>query len=490
MVEPPSIDNLIGTTLGSYRLEQLIERRALAPVFLARNIATGTMYRLRILIVPADLPSEKRIVYLGHFQQQANSIAELQHFYILPLLDYGNHAGIPYLVSPHFPMRSLSAQLQNGPMDLILISRYLDQITAVLEYAHEHAILHRNLTTDCVFVKQDGNLVVADFGLLRMLELSKPDAKSDPLYGMNEFSSPAPEQCLGRPVDTYTDVYALGAVLYRLLTGHRVFRGQTLKEIADQHVLAPVPTVGMWRKGLPATLDSIIVRAMRKEPAERFRHPGELANVYHQVVAPNDKMRKPFVIAPPPPAEALPTGDNKAALLPSAPPSPLRTSSAPRRPTRISRRRALTLLAAGGGGAVAVAAVALVASHFLGSSASPTVQSAAQTTNAPGHSGTVVARTVDVPLNSARQIPNPNGGSGNPGLLIHLSNNHFVAFDSTCTHAGCAVSYNSHDKLLECPCHGAKFDPARNAAVVAGPAPTPLAPIKITVNADGTITEG
>src|SRR5947209_2814454 len=274
MVEPPSFETLIGTTLGSYRLEQLIETSDVAPVFLASSSMAGAMFRLRILPVPADLPSEKRIVYLGRFQQEANSLSALCHPSILPLVDYGNSGGMPYLVWPHSSMKPLNSELTQGPMDLIRISRYLDSIAAALEDAHQHAVLHRNLTVDCMFVK-DGNLVVADFGVLRMLQLGQQDAKSDPLYGMNMSSSPAPEQYLGQPVDTYTDVYALGAILYRMLTGHRVFRGETLKEIAEQHALALVPSLSMWRSGLPVQLDGIIARAMAKEPTERFSQPGE-----------------------------------------------------------------------------------------------------------------------------------------------------------------------------------------------------------------------
>src|SRR5205814_10672371 len=96
-------------------------------------------------------------------------------------------------------------------------------------------------------------------------------------------------------------------VLYRLLSGHCVFRGKTLKEIAEQHVLAPIPPLNMWRSGLPAQLDSVIARAMAKEPTERFSQPGALANAYAEVVAPNDTKRTSFVIATPGQA-ALSTG--------------------------------------------------------------------------------------------------------------------------------------------------------------------------------------
>ena len=197
MIEQTSFGKLVGTTLGNYRLERLIEQSELGAVFLAsKRDASGdgregietrsassaegpyekTTYLLRVLAVPTDLTAEARMVYLGRFQKEANQIAELKNSYILPLLDYGNHQGTPYLVSPNLPVTSLSAVLtQKGPLDVLVASRYLDQVATALEYAHEHAVLHRNLSTDCIFLKHDGNLVVADFGVMRMLELSRSD---------------------------------------------------------------------------------------------------------------------------------------------------------------------------------------------------------------------------------------------------------------------------------------------------------------------------
>jgi Rieske Fe-S protein len=513
MIEQTSFGKLVGTTLGNYRLERLIEQNELGAVFLASGRDKSgsyekTTYLLRVLAVPTGLTADARMVYLGRFQKEANQVAELQNSYmpyILPLLDYGNHQGTPYLVSPNLPVTALSAVLtQKGPLDVLVASRYLDQVATALEYAHEHAMLHRNLTTDCIFLKHDGNLVVADFGVMRMLELSRSDPQQVvTLYGNSLSSAPAPEQLLGKPVDTYTDVYALGAVLYRLLTAHRVFRATSSEEIVQQHLQAPVPSISKWRSGLPSGIDGVIASAMAKEPAQRFRQPGAFANAYHQVIAPDDTARKPFIIeAPSVPSSAAPRQHGRrqapppfpAPLPPLQRPSPaaLRDEQKP-----ISRRRALTIIGAGGGAAVAIAAVAVFASHYLVGTTSPTSTTSVgspqannlptQGTKPPAQVGHVLANASEIPVNSAKTFPIPN--SQNPGILVHLPNNQFVAFDSTCTHAGCPVSYIPQDKLLECPCHGAVFDPARGAAVVTGPAPTPLAKIPITVNANGTITE-
>ena len=437
--------------------------------------------------------------------------------YILPLVDYAMHSAAgdpkgtswPYLVSPYLPMKTLNTQLaRKGPIDAILASRYLDQIAAVLEYAHQQAVLHRNLTTNCIFINQDGKLLVADFGVIHMLDAGARFNTLDirkGVYGMNEASAPAPEQILGQAVDTYTDVYALGAVLYRMLTGHRVFRGRTREEIIQLHLQAPIPSLTLWRSDLPKALDNVIARAMAKEPAQRFRQPGEVANAYHQIVAPHDTQRVPFFAAT---AFTTLSGQSQEVNSGSAQGGGVRPGRGKPRPNvigkvedgrspqsaRISRRRALTFIAAGGG-AVAVLAVAVFGRNYLAGNTSPVNTTLANTpvantpvanaTRTSSH-GKVLGHTSDLPINSAKTFP--ISGQSNPGLIVHLADGHFVAFDSTCTHAGCAVNYNQQDKLLECPCHGAIFDPAKNAAVVQGPAQTPLASIKITVNADGTIT--
>ena len=496
-----------GSALGEYRLEKLLEESEAGQVFLARNTVTGAQARLRILSMPANLSPEARMLYLGFFQKQANMVAALGHAHILPLLAYGTYTSIPYLAYQHYAMESLSRHIaQHGPLDIQRAGSYLDQIASALEYGHQHGILHRNLSVENIFIKQDGKLVVADFGLLLMLEQEgeygkdaaqnsrSPAGRYDPVFGMSEASAPAPEQLAGRASDTPTDVYALGAVLYRMLTGHRVFRGKTRQEIEQQHLKAAVPPLSNWRSDLPPGLDSVIARAMAKDPRKRFARPGALANAYHQVVAPSDSQRQPFV-APAAPVLS-PLSKAQASLVSER-------SSA--KQAAMPRRKALTFLVAGGSAAAAITIVSIVGVHFLQGNngtaggtttttvSRPTTSSKSGSTPASSggstpvaHSGKVLAHVADVPVNSDKQFP--LASSNNPGLLIHLPDNRFVAFDSTCTHAGCAVNYNSQNQLLECPCHGAVFDPAKNASVVQGPAQTPLTPVQIAVNADGTIT--
>ncbi len=485
MIERPFLEKFIGATVGNYHLEQLLEQSKWGPIFMASSRA-GTSYVIRFVgtqFQENELNTDAHIVFLGRFQQEANQVASLQHPHILPLLDYGNYQSIPYLVYPHVPLTSLRSLLaQNVPTDLNSVGRYLDQFASALEYAHQHAVIHRNLSTACIYMQANRQLTVGEFGLMRMYELSlREGQRTNKFSGSSESSSP--EQLLGKPVDAYTDIYAMGAVLYRLLTGHSPFSGKSREEVTRQHLYAEVPSLKVWRDGLPVGLNLIITKAMAKEPMQRYRQPVAFAQAYHQIVAPDDPYLPLIASLPVTPFPMQSLNQTSSSLKPV---------KLKRKRVHMSRRRLVILLAAGGGLVTVggIAGVKIVQNNSpSGGTGAPNTQQTlppAPAKGKPGGNGSVLAHRADLPLNSARTFPIAN--QHNPGVIIHLPDNKFVAFDTTCTHAGCSVHYDAQDSLLKCPCHDAAFNPAQNAAVVQGPAQTPLASIKITVLADGTIT--
>ena len=171
MVEHASWKQLNGATVGQYHLQRLLDQHPWGPIFLA-NDSSNQAYTVRFIGMPAspdqaDLPAEYRLVYLGRFQQAANQLASLQHQHILPLLDYGSYQETPYLVSPYQKLTSLRSVLKSTPaLDSITVGRLLKQLVEALSYAHTHGILHRNLSTLCIFTRPDYQLVISDFGKL------------------------------------------------------------------------------------------------------------------------------------------------------------------------------------------------------------------------------------------------------------------------------------------------------------------------------------
>lgn len=306
MIKMVPFDKLVGIDLGKYRLERFLGQSKIGPTYLIRadtTTAAATTYLLRFLDGPAHATARDRAVYLEHFQYQASQIATLQHPYLLPLLDYGIFRGIPYLVSPHLPLRSLRTRLvKNGPVDTYTVGRYLDQIATALEYAHEHAVLHGSLSVDNIFIRLDGSLMVADTGVRSLLELNTQAMPENQLLEWSEGY--APEQLLGKPSSPATDVYAMGVVTYHLLTGIPVFEGNTLDERVQQHLYASVPPLTLRRSDLPPGLSGILAHALAKDPAQRYHQPGAFANAYHGATGATNRTRLPFVISSMPAQQA------------------------------------------------------------------------------------------------------------------------------------------------------------------------------------------
>ncbi len=284
-------DGLVGSSVGPYRIEQALESDELGAVFLARGTDSRT-YRLRLLAISGGLLPQQRPQYLDAAQAHLMALASLQHQHIMPLVDYGQWRDAPYLVYPYAPLRSVSALLaQNGPPDLQTLGRYLDQIAGALEYAHEHGVIHGQLTTDHIYLQMDGKAVVADFGVRGLIELSAQPGGADPSrFGIETL---APELTQGRQPDARTDIYDLGAVLYRMLTAEPIYLGVSAEEIARRNMAAEAPRPSTRRAGVPAELDNLIAVALARDPGRRPGQPGTIANAFAQIVASSDAAQAP-----------------------------------------------------------------------------------------------------------------------------------------------------------------------------------------------------
>lgn len=496
MGELTPLESFNGKVLGNYRVMRLLEAHKWGPVFLASDRAKD-QYIIRFLGIPlmedkaTKLTPAEHMVSLGHLQREAGNLALLVHPHIVTQVDYGTYQGFLYLVYRYLeytPLRSLLKP--DGLPDLLRVGRFLEQVASALEYAHAHGVAHRNLSTGCIFVPSGKQVMLGELGLLHLREVSLSGTlwkkgRTYPFEGSTE--SCAPEQLLGKPVDTFADVYAMGAVLYRMLTAYPPFTGETRDDILRQHLYAKAPPLSTWREGLSVDLDHIIAKAMSKDPHLRFQNPSALVQAYYEIVAP-EKARL---------LSASPA--HISANLRSGKKSPRKTDSLPSGRLshkssvlvdndNLSRRQFVTMASVGAGVAVVTAAgvaiFRLLNKSTTGSAAASGSQVTTEATTTEQNG--VVAKVTNVPINSA--ITFPIAHQQNPGILIHLPDNRFVAYDSTCTHEQCEVHYNVQDHLLICPCHGAIFDPAKDGAVVQEPATEPLTAIKVVVNSNGTIT--
>lgn len=302
MIRDAAFDKLVGVALENYHIERFIGRSKIGPAYLAR-VGGTTAYLLRFLEIPALSTPGERGVYLEHFLYRARQIATLQHPHLLSLHDFGIYRDLPYLVAQHIPLRSLRTRLGNkGGLNTFTVGRYLDQIAAALEYTHEHSVIHGSLSVDSIFIRLDGQLVIADTGVRSLFELDSHLPAADQLFTWGEGC--APEQLQGKPAGPASDVYALGAIAYHLLAGGPVFGGDTPDEIAQQHLYASPPPLTQRRSDLPAELYGVLARALAKDPAQRFRQPGAFANAYHDTVAPANRSRLPFVVSEVSPSHA------------------------------------------------------------------------------------------------------------------------------------------------------------------------------------------
>ncbi|GER81701.1 hypothetical protein KTAU_03390 [Thermogemmatispora aurantia] len=281
MYETQQEDLLVGQMVGGYRVEQLLSKGRVSAVYLARHSVSGLPVAVTAIIIPEDFSVRARNRFIRRFTQIATALLELDHPHILPIYDFGEQLGYPYLISPYVTDGSLAHVLKrDGRCAPSYALEVLQQVAAGLDYAHARGIVHRALKPANIVLQGDEHHVtVAGFGLVDLLQLRGVRRVEHPYLHLLNLAgtflgSPeylAPEVVLGQQqVDARADIYALGIILYELLSGKPPFTGNDSLEIALQHVKQPVPALRNLCPSLPPEIDEVLSQALARDPARRF----------------------------------------------------------------------------------------------------------------------------------------------------------------------------------------------------------------------------
>ncbi|HLY26417.1 MAG TPA: serine/threonine-protein kinase, partial [Aggregatilineales bacterium] len=269
------MSNLIGQRVGQYEIIALLGKGGMAVVYRARQSSIGR--DVAIKVIKPDLAETEE--FEKRFQREAEAIASLSHPFILKVFDYGQQGDQVYLVTELLKGGSLADAIRKEPLSPESAGRTLDQIASALDYAHERGIIHRDLKPANVLLDEKGNAHLTDFGIAKILSENNTLTQSGAAIGTPAYMSP--EQWQGTALDARADVYALGVVLFEMLTGKLPFQADTAYSMMHLHVNEPIPSIRQVRPDLPAAVETIINKALAKNREERFASAGELAAAYH-----------------------------------------------------------------------------------------------------------------------------------------------------------------------------------------------------------------
>lgn len=279
-------DALVGHTLGPYRLVERFGQGGMATVYKGYEAALDRYVAIKVLpqIFSKDPDFVKR------FQTEARAVAQLNHPNIVPIYHSGEHDGIAY-IAMQFVEGGTLKQKRGEKLDPEKAVSLLLPVVRALEFAHQRGIIHRDVKPSNVLLAEGGWPMLADFGLARMMSATSRLTQSG--VGMGTPMYMSPEQGQGVNVDHRTDIYALGIMLYEMLTGDVPFRADTPMAIIIKHMTAPMPIPRDVNPSISAVLERIILKATSKEPVDRYQDAADLALALEDALS--DLQARPYV---------------------------------------------------------------------------------------------------------------------------------------------------------------------------------------------------
>lgn len=266
-------DELIGRRIGGYAIIEPIGRGGMATVYRAHQISMNRQVALKIL--PRQFLNDD--TYIQRFIREAQIVAQLEHRNIVPVHDYGDFEGQPYLVMRLMSGGSVDDLLRHGALPAERISDIVSQIAPALDYAHSRGVLHRDLKPSNILMDDDGGAYLTDFGIARMMgDTNNLTITTQGVVGTPSYMSP--EQAQGKPLDGRSDIYALGVTMFEMATGVRPFESDTPYGTAVLQVTAQPPAPRSLKAEILPTVESVILTALKKRPEDRYQSAAQVAD--------------------------------------------------------------------------------------------------------------------------------------------------------------------------------------------------------------------
>ncbi len=264
--------DLIGQCLGQYEILALLGKGGMAAVYRARQLTIKR--EVAIKVIKPDVAESDGLA--RRLEREAEMMASLNHRHIAKLFDYGQQDDVIYLVMELLTGGSLADLIKHGPVPLARTSRILGEIASALDFAHHRGIIHRDLKPQNVLFDEDGSAILTDFGLAKLLHDSTVLTQSGAVTGTPAYM--APEQWRGEGLDARTDVYALGNIVFEMVTGRPPFVGETLFTMLHLHVNEPPPPIR--DPDVPVGIERVVHKALAKDPASRFESASGMAKAF------------------------------------------------------------------------------------------------------------------------------------------------------------------------------------------------------------------
>lgn len=268
-----------GENVGPYRIVDQLGQGGMASVYQAYHAALDRYVALKVLH-PAFLEEPN---FLARFQREARVVAKLEHPNIVPVYDFAEHQGQPYLVMKYIQGPTLKAVLARKPLNPSENLEIMEAVGRGLSYAHKQGVLHRDIKPSNVLLAEDGGIYLADFGLARIAQAGQSTLSSDMLLGTPQYISP--EQARGeQDLDEGTDIYSLGVVLYEMTVGRVPFNADTPFSIIHDHIYTPLPMPRAVNPDVPERVERVLLKALAKGRTDRFGSVKDLIKAYRGAV--------------------------------------------------------------------------------------------------------------------------------------------------------------------------------------------------------------